>query len=87
VKKPKAKPHRPKAPTQKRRAEELLKRLKGGDFETDNALYALRDEAQNAPPEGYADGSISPERWRALNLACVSLALLKRSFNDWRFAK
>jgi hypothetical protein len=87
VKKPAAKkPHpkiaKPRRRTQRQRAEVLIKQLRAGNFEIENALWAILHEATVG---GHPDGSISPESWEGLRGAATALMLLKRGLNDWRY--
>ena len=72
---------RPRSKVQQRdRAARLVKEIAGRiDRELVRDLKRVVDEAQNPPPEGCADGSISEEEWCALRdiVNSLDVALVK----------
>jgi hypothetical protein len=65
---------RPVKATQKERAEKAA---------SDLDLAALRivlNEAQNPPPDGTADGTLSDEQWTALNSVWIQASSLALTF-------
>lgn len=55
-------------PTQAGRAFLLLPHFEKIDMEHVTALDAVLDEAQNGPPDGAGDGSLTERRWSALRI-------------------
>ena len=56
----------------------LRKLVDGIDATELDALLAVLGKAQNAPPEGEADGTVSAQDWRAASEVARSLAAARR---------
>ena len=59
-------------------------RRSGDEFIT--ALEDILDTAQNDPPEGMADGSISVRQWHALRALVAAARALNAALDDVQFA-
>jgi hypothetical protein len=66
--------------TQRIRAEHLMSQISLPDDKQLVALEEVLGEAQNGPPQGGADGSISPEAWQALSeyITALRVARIRR---------
>jgi hypothetical protein len=72
--------------TQLKRAQQAVAKLLKDPLDSGSLRelrYAL-DQAQNAPPLGFADGSLTPPVWASYTTLMNSLSSIQRVVNDLR---